>query len=57
MAEFQDIRFPVYLMKGDIVQVDGSVYVMPEPMACNTPKDLILYIYEKGLKPHRQTHS
>ncbi len=56
MSDFHNIRYPVYFMKGDLVEVDGNFYVMPEAMACSTPKDLIVYIYEKGLKPSGYLH-
>ncbi len=52
MPRFQNIQYPAYFLRGDMVEVDGLVYVLPEPTACSGPKDLVLFIYKRGLKPY-----
>lgn len=44
------IRFPLYLMKGEVIEIEGEYYTIPEPVACDTPKDLAVFLYEKGVK-------
>lgn len=50
--EAMPIRFPLYLMKGEVIEIEGKFYTIPEPVACNTPKELCVFLYEKGVKPH-----
>jgi len=45
------ITFPLYLMKGEMVELDGRCYVMPQAVACENARDLVSYIYRHGLEP------
>ncbi len=56
MPDFQTVQYPAYFMKGDMVEVDGLVYLLPEPTACLCPEDLVLYIYKRRLKPYNFYH-
>jgi hypothetical protein len=50
------ITFPLYLLKGEMVELDGRCYVMPHAVACENAKDLVSYIYRHGLKPVNGAH-
>ena len=45
------LTFPVYLLKGEVIEFDRKRFVIPEPVACDSAKDLALFIYERGLRP------
>ncbi len=49
MSEPDLVRFPVYLMRGEMIELGGIHYVIPEPVACDTEEDLVSFLYEKGL--------
>ena len=49
MSEPDLVTFPVYLMRGEMIELGGNYYVIPEPVACDTQKDLVSFLYEKGL--------
>ena len=48
------LGFPVYLPKGEMVAVGGECYVMPEPAAFRTAKDLAHYIFNQGIPPEAE---
>ena len=45
------IKFPLYLMKGEVIEIEGKYYTIPEPFACNSTKDLCIFLYEKRVEP------
>ena len=49
-AQIDEVRFPAYLMKGEVVEVDGKYYTIPEPVAFNTVKELVVYLYENRVE-------
>ncbi len=51
MTQASPLRFPLYLMKGEVIEIDGRYYAMPEPVACQDPKQLFVFLYEKRVQP------
>jgi len=51
VAAAEPMRFPAYLMRGETVELDGKFYVIPEPIACQSVRDLVVFLYDKGVKP------
>ena len=51
MLRSQTISYPVYLLQGDTVELNGELYVVPEPVACCSRKDLEVYVEERKLEP------
>ena len=45
------LRFPLYLMRGEVIQIDGKFYTIPEPVACDNPKQLFTFLYERQVQP------
>lgn len=53
MVELERIDYPIYLPKNQLVEVGDRVYVIPEPMVCDSPRDVLSYIRENRLQPKR----
>ncbi len=51
VAAAEPMRFPAYLMRGETVELEGKFYVIPEPVACQSVRDLVVFLYDKGVKP------
>lgn len=49
-----EMAFPAYLMKGERIEFDGEIYVIPEPVACHSLKDLVIFLYDRGVRPLRE---
>ena len=45
------LRFPAYVMQGETIELDGKLYVIPEPVVFQTIKDLAIYVFDKQLRP------
>jgi hypothetical protein len=54
MLRSQTISYPVYLLQGDAVEHNGKVYIVSEPLACCSPKDLEAYVLERKLEPRER---
>ncbi len=48
------IVFPAYFMKGERIEFDGKTYVVPEPVACQSLKELVIFLYDKCIRPFRE---
>jgi len=53
MVELERIDYPIYLPRNRVVDVGDRVYVVPEPMVCDSLRDLLSYIRENQLEPKR----
>ena len=51
MPQSDILTFPVYLLKRDVIEFDGKWFVIPEAVACDSAKDLALFIYRRKLSP------
>ncbi len=51
------IVFPAYFMRGERIEFDGQIYVVPEPVACQNLKELVIYLYDKQVRPFRELSS
>jgi len=45
------LRFPLYLMRGEVIEIDGRFYSIPEAVACDNPKQLFTFLYERRVRP------
>jgi len=45
------LRFPLYLMRGEVIEMNGKFFTIPEPVACDNPKQLFTFLYERGVQP------
>jgi hypothetical protein len=50
-AKSEPVQFPVYLMRGETVELDGKTYVIPEPVACQNAQELAVFLYEHHVTP------
>lgn len=51
LAKSEPMRFPVYLMRGETVELDGKRYTIPEPVACQNVQELAIFLYEHRVSP------
>jgi len=38
-------------MRGEVIEIDGKFYTIPESVACDNPKQLFTFLYERGVQP------
>ena len=51
IARSEPMQFPVYLMRGETVELDGKRYMIPEPVACQNVRELVVFLYERHVTP------